>query len=153
MKLFFFSLRLMPFYRFFSPRILGKYCSLDFVHRFQLFRTLGILQKICFEFCLWDIVDFIFSFFSLEFVFCFGSRSNLDFCIFGPFTKVDDTKLTIIIVKAQINPIIRILIKTMDLFIIIVQSNNLWIRLVSVNKYMLIKYPHTYPFALPSKTL
>jgi len=32
-----------------------------------------------------------------------------------------NTKLTKITVKAQINPITRILIKTMDLFIIIVQ--------------------------------
>jgi len=40
------------------------------------------------------------------------------------------------IVKAQINPIIWILIKTIDLFIIIV--HNPLLKLLSVNKYMLI---------------
>jgi len=41
--------------------------------------------------------------------------------MFPPDNYSKNIKLTKIIVKAQLNPIIRILIKIMDLFIIIVQ--------------------------------
>ena len=129
MKLSFFSLILVFFYRLFCSKDVGKILQFRFCKQFPLSIILFILQKICFQFYFWDLVAFIFSFFSSKFVLCFDSKKQLGLLHIWPIHKsrqlriiyLKNTKLTKIIVKAQINPIIRILIKTMDLFIIIVQ--------------------------------
>ena len=121
---------LVSFYRLFCSKDLGKILQFRFCKQFPLSIILFILQKICFQLCFWDLVAFIFSFFSSEFVFCFDSKKQLVLLHIWPIHKgrffvriiySKNKKLTKIIIKAQINPITRILIKTIDLFIIIVQ--------------------------------
>ena len=132
MKLSLFSLMLVSFYRFFGSKILGKYCSLYFVNSFQisifpkfLYFAEDLLPILFLGYC-----RFYFLFLLLIICFLFWFKKQLGLLHIWPIHKgrcflriiySKNTKLTIIIVKAQINPIIRILIKTIDLFIIIIQ--------------------------------
>ena len=123
---------LCPFIGFSAPRILREYCSLYFVNRFQvsiflefLYFAEDLLPILFLRYC-----RFYFLFLLLRICFMFWFKKQFGLLHIWPIHKgrcflriiySKNTKLTIIIVKAQINPIIRILIKTMDLFIIIVQ--------------------------------
>ena len=122
---------LVSFYRLFAPRILREYCSLYFVNRFQvsifpdfLYFAEDLLPILFLRYCRFYFL------FLLRICFLFWFKKQLGLLHIWPIHKgrcflriiySKNKKLTIIIVKAQINPIIRILIKTMDLFIIIVQ--------------------------------
>jgi len=78
--------------------ILGKYYGLDYVNSFFSFQLSimffwilfsCILQKIYFQLCLSTSVDFILSFFSLEFVFYLDSNKQLKLLHIWSFAKVD----------------------------------------------------------------
>ena len=117
MKLSLFSLMLISFYRLFCSKDLGKILQFRFCKQFPLSIILFIAKDLL-PILFLESCSFYFLFLLLRIFFLFWFKKQLGLFHIWPIRKgrcflwiiySKNTKLTIIIVKAQINPIILLI--------------------------------------------